>query len=121
MQLTFEIPFMPPSVNSMYVNGRRLGVRYKSPELNIWEKHAASYLKKPWLGEGLFRLQIDMHSRWYNNDGTIKKKDCSNYIKAIEDAVFKSIGRDDSEVFELCVRKIQAPTDKLVITLSSLL
>ena len=76
---------------------------------------------KCWLGEGLFRLQIDMHSRWYNANGTIKKRDCSNYVKAIEDAVFKSIGRDDSEVFELLVRKIQSPTDKVLITLSALL
>ncbi len=119
MEWTFEIPFMPPSVNQMYVNSRKLGVRFKSPELNLWEKRAGLYLKMHHIEhKGLFRLEIDMHSRWYNLNGTVKKRDCSNYIKAIEDALFKAIGRDDSEVFELFIRKTQSKEDKVLIRLS---
>lgn len=41
------------------------------------------------------------------NKGKYSRPDCSNYIKSVEDAVFKALGLDDGAVIDLTASKVE--------------
>jgi Holliday junction resolvase RusA-like endonuclease len=107
--INFTIPAMPPSVNKMYVSSRKIGVRFKSKELIEWQRISAFYLKKVEIKKTLYCVEIEFCcSNWLNKDKTVKKKDVSNFIKAVEDALSLAIGLDDSYFWLVSARKVMS-------------
>jgi Holliday junction resolvase RusA-like endonuclease len=95
------LPF-PPSVNGMYANVPGKG-RVKSERLRSWEQIAGYDInrQKPKRIKGPVELSI-----YLQEPDTARKKDCSNFIKAVEDLLVsrKIIEADDSKI----VRKVSA-------------
>lgn len=116
-----EIQGIPPSVNSCYVNGKKQGVRFKSKLYKYWEILVAFSMKR--LGKlptfiGPLRVEIEVYRPdWWNIDMTAKKADISNRIKTLEDAVFKHLSVDDSLVWEVTAKKMDANCFKTVMNI----
>lgn len=100
----------PPSVNHTYMAGRR-GMRFKSREAVSFEKAVAVHLwgKKLVVGPiARLRVEIKLVSpNWVTKKKTISKIDLDNRLKAVLDAVFKKLGVDDRQVFEIEARKVE--------------
>lgn len=77
--MRLELPYMPPSVNSMYFNVPNVG-RVKSQKYRDWEKTAALILRPQVTGRLAGRVDI-----YFRFEDTHPTADCSNYIKAAED------------------------------------
>jgi Holliday junction resolvase RusA-like endonuclease len=98
----FDLDIFPPSVNHMH-HSPRAGFRYDTAEYKQFKQDFAAMvgdkLKPLAAYDGLpLGLSVAFHwSGWHTKDGKIRKgRDVSNRYKAIEDAVFKAIGIDDS-------------------------
>jgi len=118
---------MPPSINKAYVSIGR-GRRKLSPEGKLF-KRVFKDLIIPFLAvdEGVISLQkeevplkleIRLYFKGVLNKGYPKKAkmrykriDLSNRLKLLEDALFESLGTDDSHVFELSMSKHLRPPD----------
>lgn len=99
----FEMPW-PPSVNSLRacVRGRMITTKRGRDYFNIAIKHLDSIGLS---GEGLsgvVRIGLDLHPP------TNRKYDCSNMLKAYEDALVKSgFIIDDSQIEYMWIRKCE--------------
>ena len=123
--LKIEIPGLPPSVNSAYVNGRKQGVRFKSQAYKDWEKKVDSIMAKIETIPAFFgQLSVEMdfyRPDWLTAKGAVRRVDVGNFTKVLEDSVFKNLGIDDSNVWTLTARKIDANDYYTVIRIYSLL
>ena len=99
--IKLELPIMPPSVNTLWVNKHR--GRYKSKRGKIFENLACGELKKQFRYKPLAN-SLKIHIRLYFKDK--RKRDIDNYNKAILDSMTKIIYEDDSQIEELNVKKI---------------
>jgi Holliday junction resolvase RusA-like endonuclease len=122
--MRLDIEIMPPSSNHQYIVFQRHGkVRHAaSPKLKEFQKYMLGYPKlhaaaildaklelRPWIKDGL-PLSCDAtfyfhHGSLFCRDGSIKKLDVSNRIKALHDCICKMLGMDDSQFF--CVRAVK--------------
>lgn len=112
--LTFVNLPMPPSTNHMYITLRN-GMKFPSPELKAFQAEMETRRKGypdqnerfPSQGEPLsLELQFFLNAgRLLKKDGTTKRWDVSNRIKAMEDAVAKLIGVDDRHFWEVYAAK----------------
>jgi Holliday junction resolvase RusA-like endonuclease len=103
-----EIPMVPPSLN-VYWKVSKWGGRYITPEgvkfkklCEVLNKGKKIYSIKP------LRLEVEVFSKgWYTKKGEIHKRagDCDNLLKVCCDGLFSAIGLDDSQIFEIVVRK----------------
>jgi hypothetical protein len=125
----FDLDIFPPSVNHMH-HSPRAGFRYDSPEYKQFKRDFTALVGdklKPlaaYDGHPL-SLAVFFHwSGWYTKAGDIRKgRDVSNRYKAIEDAVFKAIGIDDSlNVHARAIKEAPIPNrDKFIRCQISLL
>ena len=99
--IKLELPIMPPSVNTLWVNKHR--GRYKSKRGKIFENLACGELKKQFRYKPLAN-SLKVHIRLYFKDK--RKRDIDNYNKAILDSMTKIIYEDDSQIEELNVKKL---------------
>jgi len=94
---------MPPSVNALYATNFKTGRRFKSKKYIEWVQLAKTYKNSTFTiipDEKVLELSMKFYSKWYNLNDTIKKKDLSNYFKALEDYLGEIIkGFDDSMIF----------------------
>ncbi len=92
--LYFEIPF-PPSTNNLFVNGRNGRGRFTSPAYKAWQAEAGLVVKAQAKGKriaGTYAMEV----RLVRPDA--RKRDASNYLKAVEDLfVWLGVVDDDSE------------------------
>ena len=49
--------------------------------------------------------------RWYNKNGTIKKRDIANLEKFLIDSVMKDLDADDSQIFSITIKKVVSETE----------
>ena len=95
--ICIKLPF-PVSSNNLYAN--RKGGRYKTKRYETWLNAAGWDIKeqKPKRLEGPYQITLLLdNSRRFNKDGTRKKIDASNFIKAPSDLlVAHGIIEDDS-------------------------
>lgn len=107
---------MPPSVNTAYGNGR-YGGRFKTKKYYEWEKSLPPQQggKFKYTGKVLM-IDYVFYSKWYNKNGTVKKKDVSNYIKVVEDSISKYVdGFDDRYVWNFTAKKVHSDKEEVVI------
>ena len=51
------------------------------------------------------RIEIDIFSNWYTSSKSIRKIDLDNFSKVTLDALAELLNFDDSQVFELILKK----------------
>lgn len=117
--LRIEIPGLPPSVNHTYGLGRH-GM-FKNAKAREWERIAQIKIKttaqmlfgthdlSKYRGWPVSLELLFCRPSWRSKAGPKKglyvRPDCSNFIKIVEDSVFKSLNLDDSAVVELMATK----------------
>ena len=129
MPYSFEIPFLPPTSNNCYVSRRGQPGRFLSEEARAFKENAISHLSTSYLSEMadigllpddqvlmvtycLYLPPEDVLNATYGNGkksaakSRYKKMDLDNRLKLVGDAVFKSIGRDDSLIMGLGAYKL---------------
>ncbi len=62
-------------------------------------------------------LKVEIFENWYTKKGTVRKKDLANREKFLIDSIFKSLGLDDSYIFEHTMFKIQSKEEKSVVNI----
>lgn len=68
--------------------------------------------------EDKLMVSLRFHSaRWHNKDKSIKKRDLGNLEKLILDAIFKTLGVDDSHIFLLSLEKVVDVEDYTEVTI----
>lgn len=55
------------------------------------------------------RVQIIVTERWIAKKGTVLKKDIANREKFFVDCVFQSLGLEDSNIWEINLKKVDNP------------
>lgn len=116
-----KIPFKTPTVNLMYATFR--GHRVKSKEARELSKEVKEIVlnTKTKIINGELKVSIEIHSNWYNKDGTIKKRDLANLEKFITDSIFENLEEmDDKQIFELRMKKIQSDKEFAIIKIQEL-
>lgn len=67
------------------------------------------------------RLTIVHHGNWHTLEGKPRKRDVSNYVKALEDVLCEWLGMDDRWVYEISARKVHDPDrPRMEVTLSTI-
>ena len=98
--IIINLPLLPPSVNTIWVNipkGRRMSDKGK-----LFKQQAYYLIKEQFKGQMLeesVRVLIELYFK------TKHKRDIDNYNKAILDALNGTVLVDDSQIVELNVKK----------------
>lgn len=121
MEITLSGIPLPPSSNNMYANARR-GGRMKSAKMRLWERDFAVWALENAQAlaraRQLLKLRLTagsvlainstfffQRSRILCKDGTPKRNDTSNYLKALHDALAEALQIDDAWFFDGMMRK----------------
>jgi Holliday junction resolvase RusA-like endonuclease len=87
---------LPPSSNNIYYSDRKTGSRHLTNEAKVYKKRLGEIImlkgREVPFPEPPFT--VDYHFRFPNR----RKRDLSNCLKLLEDAVFAAIGQDDRYV-----------------------
>lgn len=106
--ITFELPRLPPSVNSIYnviYNQRRIELK---PEVWRWQTEARAYIPRAeWGDDTFFKIQLDYHSaKWFTGKDKLRRIDATNLEKMVIDTMFKKWDIDDCRIVERVCRKV---------------
>ena len=126
----FEFPFIPPSTNHIYM------IVPKRMILNKQAKQVKQDINKivqtqidldridlnSLMVEGRkFKVDIEFYTKWYNKNGTIKKRDVANREKLLIDSIFETLGIDDKSIWDINLKKIHDETDKTIVNITPVL
>ena len=106
--LNFTIPFLPPSLNSIYkaTNLKGGGIRiYKTEEAKRFERNASFFLPKILLKE-----KVEIYLRFFIS--TPEKRDLDNLLKLTLDALEGRIIENDSQIWSLTCHKYEVEEPK---------
>lgn len=113
---------MSPSVNKLFKTFARNNkvLRAKSKEYREWSEMVSLELsgqkRYKVVGNEKLGLEVRFLTNWLNKDKSIKKKDVSNFIKAVEDQLGQNITNfDDSQFFEEHLYKVHSGENKAYI------
>ena len=123
----FKFP-VPPSTNGLYKNvgkrrARSEAYREYIHECDEWESlnaYAVSVARSAIENINLVSLELEFNlpqEKLFTKKGEVKRYDLSNRIKALEDQLFKMLGRDDSCVFEIKSVKYLSDLNSVNITI----
>ena len=94
--MSFSIPSCPNSVNSLYnviFSLRRVELK---PECLLWKSQAKGYMPKFVSPNAAYlRMNVKFSYPMYYKNGQLKKRDSSNMIKLLQDAIAERYGLDD--------------------------
>jgi Holliday junction resolvase RusA-like endonuclease len=127
--IQYKLP-VPPSLNTAYYTDFKTRTRHKSKQAREWEKEAqvvlSSQKKYKVAGDEFLKVVYTFYTSWMTK-GTkkepskIKKKDLANYEKVLTDFLVKNIeGMDDSQVWEITLKKHHSPLDEVHILITEL-
>ena len=105
MQIT--IPGPVPTTNHAFIQRGRF--RVLSPDARKFKEMVEGIVVALGLDppQGQLAVALRFHStRWFNKDKSVKKRDLGNLEKLILDAIFKTLGIDDSNIFLLSLEKV---------------
>jgi Holliday junction resolvase RusA-like endonuclease len=115
------IPFLPPSVNSLYnviYSQRRVE---KKPEIRLFCYRAKEYLRAFPLSDGsLVRLDLVFAYPFDCKNGKLRRKDSQNMMKVIADLVAEKGGWDDSRIKSGSWESVDSENESVTITLSEI-
>lgn len=117
-RISFTIPSLPPSINSLYNVLFSLRKVELKPEARLWKSRAKEYIPKHEIGEQE-RVSISFlfYANWLSKDGKILKKDVTNREKLVLDAISEKCGWDDSQVWARSVNKVQSEKEMVKVDL----
>jgi Holliday junction resolvase RusA-like endonuclease len=96
---------LPPSSNNAYYTDRRTGTRHLTNEAKVYKKRLGEIIMVKRRSQAVPfpepPYSVDYHFRFPNR----RKRDLSNCLKLLEDAVFAAIGHDDRHVNDFHVWK----------------
>lgn len=120
-KITFKVPLLPPSVNAMYKINYRTKQCYLDDSVRTFKNQAILFIP-PFKIEPQDRiiLTLEYHGKFYNNDGTIKKRDVQNLDKCLCDVLFEKFGADDSCIWMLNACKVDDKEDFVNVTIIKL-
>lgn len=121
--ITFTLPMVPPSVNSLY------SVNFKEPdpsrritlkdECRLWKNSAAGYMPRFKVApDSVIRVDRTYWFNWFTKTGKWAKKDAFNFDKLLFDMISKRINVDDSRFKEGMMRSINSPVEKTLVCLT---
>jgi Holliday junction resolvase RusA-like endonuclease len=99
--ITLTAP-IPPSLNNAYTNGRHHGRRVLTAEGRHYKARVASLLDGTQLLPNGARIGLSLRL-WFRNR---QRRDISNCVKLLEDAVSEALGFDDCAVDRLLVERV---------------
>jgi len=119
--MVIEIDLVPPSMNTMYPTSRQ-GRRYLSKKGKEFKEHVQYHLLSminkgeiKSFGEGRVATFYEFHFRGK------RKRDTSNYVKAMEDSLTGFLFEDDEQVDELGAKRFYyAEYDHTIIKIHEL-
>ena len=98
--LSFTIPSLPPSSNSLYNVLFRLRRVELKPEARLWKSRAKEFTPPFKVGASDWvDVSIILSGNWLSKEGKIRKVDVTNREKLILDAICEKQGWDDSQVW----------------------
>lgn len=99
--VSFTIPFLPPSVNSLYgiQGGKRVRVFLKSEARQFKERAKLFMPKKEIKTDCKLGLEFSVRGNWYFKNGNFKKLDLQNLEKILIDSISEKYGFDDCRVW----------------------
>ena len=109
MKLT--IPFKTPSINHLY--SQRGYRKFPTKEAKEIRKDINTLIKHKKIDIESFKdkelnVNVKLYENWYNKNNTIKRADCTNRSKFLDDSVFDSLGLDDKQIFNYTIEKIKS-------------
>lgn len=130
--MLFELPFLPPSSNHMYINTRG-GGRALSPKGRAWKVDTAAYLSQRY-GLGLptydrnsgyvavVTLYLPLFTETYGKKGgaksRYKKVDTANRWKILADVLLPFLGLDDSQLTTEVLMKKHSLMERTTVEVS---
>lgn len=117
-KILFKVPLLPPSVNQMYKINYRTKQCYLDESVRTFKNQAILFIP-PFKIEPQEKiiLILEYHGKFFNNDGTIKRRDVQNLDKCLCDVIFEKLGADDSCVWTLIAAKIPDKEDFVQVTI----
>lgn len=98
LSFTAKLP-IPPTANNLFVNNRRTGGRFTSPEYKAWQEEAKLDLEF-WKQYGPMKGRLKAVYTYVFKDD--RKRDIGNFEKAISDILVKGgVIKDDSQIDHL--------------------
>ncbi|SMB84661.1 RusA family crossover junction endodeoxyribonuclease [Deinococcus hopiensis] len=120
--LSLWIPGEALSLNNAYFN-RRGGGRTLTPEGRAFKAHVKHLVlqERPALpARGRLALTLQFHGHWETKAGEPRRRDLSNAVKLLEDALFDALGMDDCRVRALSVTATQSDTPGMFVRLETI-
>lgn len=112
------IPFLPPSVNSLYnviYNQRRVE---KKPEVRVFCYRAKEHLRAFRLsGDALVRMDLVFAYPFNHKNAKLRRKDTHNMVKIIADLVAEKGGWDDCRMKSGSWESIDSEVESVTVTL----
>jgi hypothetical protein len=119
-QVSFELPSLPGSLNSLYEfnrPGSGLPVRRLRAEWALWKSQFKVYVPRCDWAQGKFlRVELDFRSpNWRYKNGKLRRKDIENLEKLAIDTIFEKLGCDDCYIIEKVSKKSVGPSDRVLV------
>ena len=120
--LSFIIPTLPPSSNSLYnvlFSQRRVELK---PEARLWKSNAKEIIPA-WKikDDRMVEIWLSMYSpKWLTIDKRIRKVDVLNREKLIVDAICEKQGWDDSQLWDSHRHKVVSEKEYVSVKLELL-
>jgi Holliday junction resolvase RusA-like endonuclease len=112
------VPFLPPSVNSLYnviYNQRRVE---KKPEVREFCYRAKGYLKSFPLTDGaMVRMDLIFAYPFNHKNAKLRRKDSQNMIKILADLVAEKGGWDDCRMKSGSWESVDSEVESVTVTL----
>lgn len=122
--VAFKVPFLPPSMNSLYgIQARGSSVRLflKSEAREFKEKSKLFMPMRKWAEGARFRLEVRAHGSWFFKNGSVRKLDIMNLDKIVCDAVAeKYLEGKDERVWVRLIEKVECAEEYLMIQFGEL-
>lgn len=116
---TVVIPFLPPSVNSLYsviYSQRRVE---KKPEVRAFCYKAKEYLRAfPVAADSLIRLDLVFAYPFNHSNGKLRRFDSQNMMKILADLVAEKGGWDDSRIKSGSWESVDSENESVTVTLT---
>ena len=100
---------LPPSTNHLYYSDRKTGTRHLTNKAAAYKEELMWKLKRGGAKELCPPRPFAVHYHFRFPDR--RKRDLSNQIKLIEDAVFEALGHDDRHVNDIHLWKYISKSD----------
>lgn len=119
--LIVVIPFLPPSVNSLYnviYSQRRVE---KKPEVRAFCYKAKEYLRAfPVAADSLIRLDLVFAYPFNHGNGKLRRFDSQNMMKILADLVAEKGGWDDSRIKSGSWASVDSVNESVTIALTEI-